>query len=83
MDELKINYNWTGKSIYTKCVSNKQSIVECDKNYYRQLEVDSLLGKWRKAKTELKWKPKYKIKNLVKEMVKLELENHTNDKKKF
>jgi len=45
LDELKINYNWTGKSIYTKCVSNKQSIVECDKNYYRQLEVDSLLGK--------------------------------------
>ncbi len=43
LDELKINYNWTGKSIYTKCVSNKQSIVECDKNYYRQLEVDSLL----------------------------------------
>ena len=23
LDELKINYNWTGKGIYTKCVRNK------------------------------------------------------------
>ena len=33
-------------------------IVECDKAYFRPLEVDTLLGDARKARKELKWKPK-------------------------
>ena len=43
------------------------------KNLYRPSEVDSLLGDCRKAKRELKWKPKYDFKKLVKDMVRADL----------
>ena len=48
-------------------------IVKCDKEYFRPLEVDTLLGDASKAKKELNWKPKTDIKTLVKEMVSSEL----------
>ena len=51
-------------------------IVECDKEYYRPLEVDTLLGDSRKAKKELNWKPKTNINGLVKEMVNHELKKY-------
>ena len=46
---------------------------ECDKEYFRPLEVDTLLGDSAKARKELNWKPKINIKMLVKEMVDFEL----------
>ena len=76
LKELKIKYTWRGKGINSKCYDdNGNCIVACDKNYYRPLEVDTLLGDARKARKELNWKPKINIKNLVKEMVLLELKN--------
>ena len=75
LNELNFNYYWKGKGIKTKCFDDKGNcIVECDKAYYRPLEVDTLLGDSRKARKELNWKPKYKIKDLVKEMVDSELD---------
>ena len=41
--------------------------------YFRPLEVDTLLGDSRKARKELDWKPKFSIKTLVKEMVQFDL----------
>ena len=74
LKELKINFIWKGKGINLKCYDNLGNcIVECDKKYFRPLEVDSLLGDAKKAKKELNWKPKSNIKNLVKEMVSVEL----------
>ncbi len=76
LKELKIKYFWKGKGINTKCFDNKGNcIVECDKAYYRPLEVDTLLGNSSKAKRDLKWKPKTSIKMLIKEMVDFELKN--------
>ena len=76
LSELKIKYFWKGKGINTKCYDQDGNcIVECDKAYYRPLEVDTLLGNSNKAKKELKWKPKTSIKMLVKEMVDFELKN--------
>ena len=70
LKELKIKFKWAGKGINSKCYDNKGNcIIECDKKYFRPLEVDTLLGDPRKAKRELNWKPKYKIYDLVKEMV--------------
>ena len=70
LNELKINYKWIGKGIHSKCYDNNgKCIIECDKKYFRPLEVDTLLGDPKKAKKELNWKPKYKINDLVKEMV--------------
>ena len=47
--------------------------MACSKEYFRPLEVDTLLGDARKAKKELKWKPKIQIKQLVKDMVNAEI----------
>ena len=44
-------------------------IVEVDKKYYRPTEVDLLIGDATKANTKLGWRPKYKLDDLVKEMV--------------
>ena len=76
LNELKIKYFWKGKGINSKCYAYiDKCIVECDKEYYRPLEVDTLLGNSNKARKELNWKPKYNIKDLVKEMVNAELED--------
>ena len=70
LKELKIKFKWSGKGINRKCFDLKGNcIIQCDKKYYRPLEVDTLLGDAKKAKKELKWKPSYKINYLVREMV--------------
>ena len=70
LKELKIKFKWIGKGINSKCYNDLgKCIIECDKKYFRPLEVDTLLGDSSKARKELKWKPKYKINDLVKEMV--------------
>ena len=48
--------------------------VKIEKKLYRPSEVRTLLGDCRKAKKELKWKPKYNFKELVEDMVKSDLE---------
>ena len=76
LNELNIKYFWKGKGINEKCYDNKGNcIIECDKEYFRPLEVDTLLGNSSKARKELNWKPKYNITKLVKEMVITELQN--------
>lgn len=44
-------------------------VVKVDPQYYRPTEVDLLIGDPTKSKTQLGWRPKYDLKNLVKEMV--------------
>ena len=84
LKELQISYTWRGSKLNAKCFDkNGNCIIACDKNYYRPLEVDTLLGDATKAQKELKWKPKTNIKQLVKEMVRYELKKLSNDKKKF
>ena len=80
LKELKINFRWRGKGINEKCFDDKGNcIVECDKEYFRPLEVDTLLGNSSKARKELKWKPKTSIKSLVREMVNFDLKKLTHD----
>ena len=72
--ELHIKFKWKGSGIKSKCYNKfGKCIIECDKKYFRPLEVDTLLGDSRKAKKELNWKPRTNIKQLVKEMVQSEL----------
>ena len=76
LKELNIKYHWRGKGIHQKCYDDKGNcFIECDKEYFRPLEVDTLLGDSSKARKELNWKPKYNTTNLVKEMVSEELNN--------
>ena len=74
LNELNIKYYWKGKGAKSKCFDKSGNcIIECDKEYFRPLEVDTLLGDSKKARKELKWKPKINVKALVKEMVNSEL----------
>ena len=76
LKELNIKYYWKGKGIHQKCYDEKGNcFIECDKEYFRPLEVDTLLGDSSKARKELNWKPKYNTLKLVKEMVSEELTN--------
>ena len=76
LKQLNIKYYWVGSGIKTKCYDEQDNcIIECDKTYFRPLEVDTLLGSSKKAQKELNWKPKYNIKDLVKEMVESEIKN--------
>ena len=72
--KLNIKFKWKGKGIKTKCYDSAGNcIVECDKTYYRPLEVDTLLGNSNKAKRDLKWKPKINFDKLISEMVESDL----------
>ena len=80
LDELKIKFTWKGKGINEKCFDEfGNCIVACDKEYFRPLEVDTLLGDSRKARKELNWKPKTSIKELVREMVDYDFKKIAND----
>ena len=71
---LDIKFFWRGKGIKSKCyMSNGKCIIQCDKKYFRPLEVDTLLGDSKKAFKELNWKPKKNIQKLIEEMVSSEL----------
>ncbi len=75
LKEMDIKFRWNGKGIKTKCLNEKGlPFIECDKEYFRPLEVDSLLGNSSKARKVLKWKPKVKIKTLIKDMIKNEMQ---------
>ena len=81
LKELDIKFSWRGKGIKEKCYDESgKCIIACSKEYFRPLEVDTLLGDSKKAKKELNWKPKTSIKLLVKEMVDFDLKNLINDK---
>jgi GDPmannose 4,6-dehydratase len=73
--ELKIKINWKGKGINEKGYCNRKVIIQCDKKYFRPLEVDTLLGDASKARKELKWMPRFNLKTLIKDMIREEISN--------
>ena len=78
LQQLKIKFYWKGKGLNSKCFGIKGNcIIESNKRYYRPLEVDSLIGDSRKARKELKWKPKKNIHQLIKEMIDVEIKKLT------
>tara|TARA_B100001057_G_scaffold491885_1_gene583111 strand:+ start:7115 stop:8149 length:1035 start_codon:yes stop_codon:yes gene_type:complete len=72
-NELEMKISWRGKTINEKGYYNGRPIIKCDTSYIRPLDVQTLLGNASKARRLLKWKPKYNISKLVKEMVGFEI----------
>ena len=70
---LGIKIFWSGKGLseYAYTIKGKKKIIfiKIDKLYFRPLEVDFLKGDSRKAFNKLKFKPKYSLDGLIKEMV--------------
>ena len=75
-DQLNIRIKWTGKGLNTKGLdldSNK-IIIEVDKNYFRPLDVNTLLGDPSKARKQLNWYPSINLQSMIQEMIKAEKE---------
>ena len=74
---IGVKIKWIGKGIDERGVDKKtnKTIISINKKYFRPNEVDFLKGDSRKAKKELNWKPKISLKQLVKEMVRYEIDN--------
>ena len=71
--KLGMSIKWKGKGINEKAYNKKGfAFIECDKNYFRPLDVNSLLGDARKARKKLKWKPTENIHSLIEEMIEAE-----------
>jgi GDPmannose 4,6-dehydratase len=70
---LGIKIYWSGKGLneYAYTIQNKKKIVflKIDKLYFRPLEVDFLRGDSRKAFKKLKFRPKYNLESLIKDMI--------------
>jgi GDPmannose 4,6-dehydratase len=73
---------WKGEDINEIGYDSKTGdiLIKIDPKYFRPNEVDLLLGDYTKAKTELGWKPKYNVEELIKEMVKSDIELFEKDK---
>ncbi|MDC0974581.1 GDP-mannose 4,6-dehydratase [Candidatus Pelagibacter sp.] len=68
--KLDLKIKWKGVGIKEKAYNEKgYPIVECDKNYFRPLDVNTLLGDSRKARKKLNWKPKINLSSLIDEMI--------------
>jgi len=73
--EVGISIRWEGHGLKEKGIDaeNGREIVCIDPRYFRPTEVDTLLGDSSKARKQLGWKPKTTFKELVKEMVAMDL----------
>ena len=79
--KLKMKIKWKGKGFNEKGFNEKgYPIIQCDKNYFRPLDVNTLLGNSKKARRNLKWKPRENIDSLIEEMIKFEYFHLQNDK---
>tara|TARA_B100001029_G_scaffold160254_1_gene148131 strand:- start:465 stop:1502 length:1038 start_codon:yes stop_codon:yes gene_type:complete len=74
---LSMKIKWQGKGMKEKCIDldHNKVIIECDRNYFRPLDVNTLLGNSKKARLKLNWKPKFNITDLIDDMVEHELKN--------
>tara|TARA_E500000178_G_scaffold244754_1_gene241178 strand:+ start:608 stop:1657 length:1050 start_codon:yes stop_codon:yes gene_type:complete len=74
--KLGLKIFWKGKGLNEKACNEKGvPIIECDKNYFRPLDVNTLLGDAKKARKILKWKPKENLDSLIDEMIKSEYQS--------
>jgi len=70
---LNIKIKWVGKGFNEKAYQIKKNkkilMIKIEKKYFRPLDINYLRGDSSKAKKILKFKPKYKFYDLIKEML--------------
>lgn len=80
--EVGIKVKWEGKGVDEKGrdEATGKVLVQVDPKYFRPTEVELLIGDATKAKETFGWKYKYELPELIKEMVKSDLEIFERDK---
>jgi len=75
-NEIGIDIQWSGEGIQEKGINRKTGkvIIEVDPAYFRPTEVESLLGDPSKAKEKLGWEPKLTFEDMVKDMIKNDMD---------
>jgi len=75
-NEVGISIKWEGAGVNEKGIdmATGKVLVEIDPEYFRPAEVDILIGDPTKAKIKLGWEPKVQLPELVKMMIKNDLE---------
>ena len=73
--KMGINLKWKNKGMNEIGVDIKtnQKIIKINKKYFRETEVDNLIGNYSKAKRNLNWRPKFTFEKLVDDMIKNEI----------
>jgi GDPmannose 4,6-dehydratase len=72
---INIKIGWRGKDLKEIGFNKKDGriLVKVDPIYFRPTEINELRGDSKKAKSQLRWKPKTSFKQLVKEMMMFDL----------
>ncbi len=80
--QLGIDIKWEGLGVDERGVDAKTGkiLIKIDPRYFRPSEVDQLLGNAAKAEKFLKWQPKTSFSELVKLMVKADLQQEMQKK---
>lgn len=79
-EDLGIRMRWEGSGVDEKGYDAEGNcIVSVDPRYFRPTEVETLLGDSSKAKAKLGWQPKTTFEDLVKEMVREDLNTAERD----
>jgi len=78
--EFDVTIKWRGSGVDEVGLDAKTDkvIIKIDKNYYRPTDVDVLRGDFSKAKKQLNWRPKTNLEQLVKLMVKSDMQKIRN-----
>jgi GDPmannose 4,6-dehydratase len=69
--EIGIEVEWNGSGV-NEVGTNKETgeiIVKVNSRYYRDIDIECLIGDFSKARIELGWEPRTSFKELVKDMV--------------
>ena len=69
--KLDIKLLWKNKGLDEVGIDKESNkiIIRINKKYFRETEVDDLIGDFSKAKKLLQWKPKYSFDKLVDDMI--------------
>tara|TARA_B100000795_G_scaffold130759_1_gene97575 strand:+ start:430 stop:1464 length:1035 start_codon:yes stop_codon:yes gene_type:complete len=69
--KLHINLIWKNKGLNETGIDKNTNkiIIKVSKKYFRETEVDDLVGDYSKAKRILNWKPKFSFERLIDDMI--------------
>jgi len=79
--ELGMAIEWQGEGVEEKGVNpaNGRVVVAVDPRYFRPTEVETLLGDPSRARERLGWEPRIPFEDMVREMVRADLEEAKRD----